>query len=176
MKGKGLVQVYTGIGKGKTTAAVGLSCRSQGHNLKTCWVQFHKEPSRWNSGEYKILKSIGVEVFNFASKHPHFYKNISVFDVREECLKGIKFIRDIYRNKDCRLLVCDEILVSLSGGFLYEDEILSLIEDKPANLELVLTGRGATRKIIQQADLVSVINKKKHPYDSGVPARKGIEY
>jgi len=176
MQRKGLVQVYTGDGKGKTTAAIGLACRARGHNLKVCYVSFQKDPEKWGCGEHKVLKKLGVDVFGFAKKHPHFYKNIDPDDIRRECLKGVEFIKKIYQEKKYDVLILDEINIALCNGFLKEKEILDLMEKKPKNLELVLTGRNATKKIMEKADLVSEVKKTKHPYDSGVKGRKGIEY
>jgi len=176
MKRKGLIQIYTGDGKGKTTAAIGLACRACGHDLKVCYISFHKDPKIWGYGEHKVLKKLGIDVFEFAKKHPHFYKHIALNDVRRECLKGIKFIKKICQEKKYDILILDEINISLREGFLKEKEVLDVLERKPENLELILTGRNATKKMIEKADLVSEIRKIKHPYDSGLKGRKGIEY
>ena len=95
VKRRGLIQVYTGDGKGKTTAAIGLACRACGHNLKVCYVCFHKDPKRWGCGEVRVLKNLGVDVYEFAKKTPRFYKNIDPDDIRKECLEGIKFIKKV---------------------------------------------------------------------------------
>jgi len=172
---KGLIEVYTGDGKGKTTAVIGLACRAIGHNLKVCYIYFHKNPERWGYGEFKILEKIGIDVFGFAKEHPYFDK-VEKEKLREECLKGIKFIKKIYKEKKYDVIICDEILISLRDGFLKEEEIIKIMEEKPENVELVLTGRIATEKIIEKADLVSEIKKIKHPYDKGIKSREGIEY
>ena len=176
MKEKGLIQIYTGDGKGKTTAAVGLAVRARGHNLKVCYVYFHKDPKRWSYGEHKILKRIGVDVFGFAERHPHFYKDIEAGEIRKGCLSGLEFIKKAYKDKRYDLLILDEINISLRDGFLSEKEVMDIVRAKPKKLELVLTGRGATKKIIAKADLVSRVEKVKHPYDTGVQRKKGIEY
>jgi len=170
-----LIEVYTGDGKGKTSAVIGLVCRAKGHNLKVCYIYFHKNPEKWGYGEFKILKKIGVDVFGFAKEHPHFEK-VEKEKLREECLKGIEFIKKIYKEKNYDIVVCDEILISLRDGFLKEEEIIEIMEEKPENIELILTGRYITEKIIEKADLVSEIKKIKHPYDKGIKARKGIEF
>lgn len=175
-KPAGLIQVYTGDGKGKTTAAVGLAVRAVGQGLKVCYLSFYKEPDKWGYGEHRVLKKLGVATFGFAGKHPHFYKNVSKNEVRRECLKAMEFIRKIYQEKEYDILILDEVLVSLHDGFLKEKEVLDILDLKPKDLELVLTGRGATKKIVKKADLVSEIKKVKHPYDSGIKGRKGIEY
>ena len=173
---QGLIQIYTGDGKGKTTSALGLAMRARGHGLKVCYIYFHKEPRKWEYGEHKILKKIGVKVFGFAKEHPYFFKKINPEKVREACLKGLGFVKGIFKSNNYDILILDEILISLRDGFLKEEEILEIFNDKPRNLELVLTGRGATDKIIENSDLVSEIKKIKHPYDKSTKRRKGIEY
>jgi cob(I)alamin adenosyltransferase len=173
---KGLIHIYTGDGKGKTTTAVGLACRARGHDLKVCYVYFCKDPGKCLKGEHRILKKIGVNLYGFAKKYPGFCKNIAPAEVREECLRGLRFILRLYRQNKYDVLVLDEVLVALRDGFLKEEEVINILETKPENLELVLTGRGATKKIMGKTDLVSEIKKIKHPYDSGVGSRKGIEY
>jgi cob(I)alamin adenosyltransferase len=173
---QGLIQIYTGEGKGKTTAAVGLALRSRGHNLKVGYIFFFKDPKKFGYAEIRLLKKLGVKVFGFARKHPHFYKNIGLNSVRRECLKGINFIKKICRDENYDLLILDEIFISLRDGFLKEKEILEVMNLKPRGMELIMTGRGATNKIIKGADLVSIINKKKHYFDAGVKKRKGIEF
>lgn len=176
MKRKGLIQVYTGEGKGKTTACVGLACRAQGQGLKVCYTYFHKDPDKFGYGELKSLKKLGVKVFGFAKKHPHFYRNTDSNVTRKECLKGLEFIKSVFQKNKYNLLVLDEILISLRDGFLKEKEILDLLNSKPKNLEVVISGRGLTQKIAKKVDLISCIEKIKHPYDVGISSRKGIEY
>lgn len=176
MNKKGLIHVYTGDGKGKTTAAVGLAVRARGHNLKVCYVYFHKDPERWKYGEHKILGEIGVDVIGFAEKHPHFYKSLKAGEIRKECLKGLEFIKMAYQKKRYDILILDEINISVRDGFLKEKEVMDIVRAKPEKLELILTGRGAAKNIIKKADLVSKIEKVKHPYDLRVQRRIGIEY
>lgn len=176
MKAKGLIQIYTGDGKGKTTAAVGLACRARGQGLKVCYIYFHKDPEKWGCGELKVLEKLGVTVKGFAKKHPHFNKKVTPKDVRKEYLEGLKFIKKVYKENKYDILILDEINISLRDGFLKEEEALDILNFKPEKLELILTGRGATKKIIKKADLASEIKKIKHPYDSGMKGRKGIEY
>ena len=176
MQAKGLIHIYTGQGKGKTTSAVGLAIRAKGHGLKVCYLYFHKDPQKWDYGEHRILEKLGVAVFGFAEKHPHFYKDISKDEIRMECLKGLEFIKNIFQENKYDIFILDEIIISLRDGFLTEKEVLDILDLKPKNLELILTGRGATDTIIEKADLVSRIEKIKHPYDSGIQRRIGIEY
>lgn len=182
-KRKGLVHIYTGNGKGKTSAALGLVMRAKGHNLNVCWVSFHKHHStNFYYGEYKILKQIGVDVFRFVKycKIHNPYKSEQEFieNARKDCLDAIKFITEkIYKN-NYDVIVLDEILISLREGFLNEDEIINLIKTKPEKSELILTGRCDEKlnKIINFADYVSNIESVKHPYDKKIERRKGIEY
>lgn len=176
MKRKGLVQIYTGEGKGKTTAAVGLAARALGHGLKVCYISFHKDPRKWLCGEIKALKKLGADIYSLARSHPCFDREVSRAALRKECLDGIGFIKKLAGKKGYDLLILDEINICLRDGFLREKELLGLIADKPAKLEIVLTGRGAGGKIIKAADLVTETKKVKHPHDSGIPARRGIEY
>lgn len=176
MEEKGLIQVYTGDGKGKSTAAIGQAVRAAGHGFRVGMVCFFKDPQAFGDGEFGPLQKIGVEAFFFAKKHPHFYKEISPGVVREECLKGLEFIQGLFADETWDMLILDELNVALRDGFLTEAEVLALLEAKPRKLELILTGRGVTEGIMEKADLVSQVKKIKHPYDQGVQGREGIEY
>lgn len=173
---RGLVQVYIGEGKGKTTASIGQAIRALGHNFKVCLVSFFKNPSDFEYGEVKILKDLGVKIYNFAPKHPHFYKDISFKEVRKECLKGLEFIKNIFKKQPFDMLILDEINIALRDGYLKQEEVMGLLHQKPEGLELILTGRGATKEVIARADLVSEIRKVRHPLERGIEKRKGIEY
>jgi cob(I)alamin adenosyltransferase len=176
MKETGLIQVYTGNGKGKSTAAIGQAVRAAGHGLKVGFVSFFKDPDVFGYGEYGSLEKLGVRTFLFARKHPHFYRELDRDDVRRECLGALDSIRELLRDHSWDMLVLDEIIIAVRDGFLTEEEVLSLITQKPEKLELILTGRGATEGIMEKADLVSEVREVKHPYNRGVKSRKGIEY
>ena len=176
MKKKGLIQVYTGTGKGKSTAAIGQAARAAGHGFKVGFISFFKDPEAFGYGEYKSLKKLGIKAFLFARKHPHFYKELKTDDVCRECRQGVEFIRELFQDPSWDMLVLDEINIAVRDGFLKEEDVLSLLEAKPEDLELVLTGRGVTEKIIEKADLVSEVKEVKHPYNQGIKSRKGIEY
>ena len=181
MKEKGLIQVYTGAGKGKSTAAIGQAARAAGHGFKVGFVSFFKDPEAFGPeafgyGEYKSLKKLGIKTFLFAKKHPHFYKELNPDDVCQECSRGLEFIKELFRDLSWDMLILDEINIAVRDGFLKEEAVISLLEKKPEKLELILTGRGATEKIIEKADLVSEVREVKHPYSQGIKSRKGIEY
>jgi cob(I)alamin adenosyltransferase len=176
MEKKGLIQIYTGTGKGKSTAAIGQAVRAAGHGFKVGFLSFFKDPEAFGYGEYKSLEKLGIKTFLFARKHPHFYKELNPDDVCRECSKGLEFIKELFRDPSWDMLVLDELNIALRDGFLKEEEVVSLLDAKPDKLELVLTGRGVTEKIIEKADLVSEVREVKHPYSRGIKSRKGIEY
>lgn len=178
----GMIQIYTGDGKGKTTAAIGLAIRAKGNDLKVCWISFHKDIENFYS-EFKILKKIGIDVFAYAKYCPFLnpFKSEDVLtkNARNDCLKAVKFIKEEIYNRDYDVLILDEILISLREGYLNISEIFDLINSKPNAVELVLTGRcndKELKELIKSADYVSKIEKIKHPYDKGIERRKGIEY
>ena len=176
MKERGFIQVYTGDGKGKSTAAIGQAVRATGHGFKVGFVSFFKDPEVFGYGEYESLQKLGIRTFLFAKKHPHFYKELNPDDVCQECSRGLEFIKELFQDISWDMLVLDEINIAVRDGFLKEEEVLSLLEAKPEKLELVLTGRGATKKIVEKADLVSEVREVKHPYNQGIKSREGIEY
>ncbi|MCM8779906.1 MAG: cob(I)yrinic acid a,c-diamide adenosyltransferase [Candidatus Omnitrophica bacterium] len=175
LKEKGLIQIYTGDGKGKTTQAVGQAVRAAGQGLKVCFIHFFKDPQRFPYGEDRILRKIGIRVFHFAPRHPHFYSYSDKKEISKTCRKACADIKKIFRKK-FDMIVLDEINIALRDGFLKEKEILTLLKTKPAKTHLILTGRGASKNLIKKADLASEIRKIKHPFDKGIKARKAIEY
>lgn len=176
MQKKGFIQVYTGDGKGKTTAAVGLSVRAISHGLKVGWVSFHKDPVKTKSGEVEVLKNLGVDVFSFCKTSRVFDKRVPEMKMHEECLAGLEHVQNMILSGKYDLIVLDEINVSLQCGYLTFTEVKTVLDSRPADLELILTGQGAPAALIRMADLVSRMSKIKHPYDKGIKARKGVDY
>jgi cob(I)alamin adenosyltransferase len=174
---KGLIQIYTGPGKGKTTAAYGLALRAKANKLKVCFISFHKDKKQCRL-VYDLLNKVNISVHCFAPSHPMsgIKKTKDIETLHKQCLKGIEQIKKIFSDNKYDLLIADEINICVRDGFLREKEVLDLMDLKPNNLELVLTGRGATKKMIERADLVSFIKEIKHPFKNGIAARKGIEY
>jgi len=178
-----MIQVYTGDGKGKTTAAAGLAVRAVGAGKKVCLVQFMKGQA---SSEVKVLEGLGVKVFRFGGKNFVDKKNPSKEDV-EEARKGLDIVNTICRGEAClargpitigpyEIVIIDEILVAVFFKLISEEDVLKLMKSTPPEIELVLTGRGATPRMIELSDLVTEMKCVKHPYDKGVMARKGIEF
>lgn len=172
----GLIHIYTGDGKGKTTAAVGLATRALGKGMAVCYVSFHKRPEKYGYSEMQSLEKLGAKVINLVKGHPHLDKSLSVDVIKQETAESISVISNLMAQKIYDLLILDEILISVRDKFLNEAILIDLIQNKPEELELVLTGRGATGNVIDLAHYVTSMEKIKHPYDQGTESRRGIEY
>lgn len=176
MKKLGLIHIYTGDGKGKTTSAVGLAVRALGSGLKVCYCSFHKRPEKYGYAEMDSLKKLGATVLNYAKGHPHLDQSIDEQQIKEEVPKALLDIEDRLSSTHYDLLIMDEIIISVRDLYLDETLLLDFIKNKPENTELVLTGRGATEKVMELADYVTFCKKIKHPYDRKIGSRKGVEY
>ena len=170
---KGLVQVYTGNGKGKTTAALGLCLRAAGREMKSLVIQFMKGQKY---GELEAVKSLnglitieqmGLDTFIHVS-------GPSAEDVAM-AQKGLERARRAMKDNEADILVLDEINVAVYFRLIKIEEVLELIGGKPESMELVLTGRYAAPQVIGRADLVTRMECVKHYYEDGIPARDGIE-
>lgn len=173
---KGLVHIYTGKGKGKTTAAIGLGIRAYGRGFKVLMVQFLKGAE---TGEMYTLKKLepgfllyrGTEIRKFT------------WNMTEEELKQtrknqqdiLNYAMDAAMCGGWDMVILDEILGTISSGMIDLGEVVRFLKDKPDSFELVLTGRNAPAELIELADYVSEIEAVKHPMEKGIPARKGIE-
>jgi cob(I)alamin adenosyltransferase len=169
----GLIHIYTGDGKGKTTAAIGLALRAKGANLSVLVAQLFKK----NTSEAKALKGKGIDYLSYSSAHPFFkkYSKQELEDEVEKCSFFVKKVFEMARTKSYDMVVLDEIGPALAYNLVNENELVELIKSKPEKTELVMTGRGFPDSILQLADYVTEMRKIKHPYDKGVSARKGIE-
>ena len=174
-KRDGLIQVYTGKGRGKTTSAAGQAVRALGHNLNVGYVTFFKGGKKFAPGIVKVLRGLGIDVRNFCEEHPSFGK-VSEKEARESCLNGLNYVRSFLEKEKPDLVILDEIIISLRDGFVKKDELESFLDRKPEHVELVLTGRGAPDFLIERANLVSRIECVKHPGDEGIIARQGFDY
>lgn len=169
-----MVEVYTGDGKGKTTAAFGLALRALGHGLKVLCIQFMKGDP--NYGEVIISKRLpNFELIQ--SGLPTFVKkgNPSPEDLRL-AKEGFEKAKKTIKDGKYDIIILDEINVAMDYGLIEIEEVEKLIKECPENIELILTGRYAPKRIIELADLVSEIKEVKHYYKRGIQARKGIEY
>ena len=171
---KGLVQIYTGNGKGKTTAAMGTIIRAAGHGLRVLLVSFMK--GDYSYGEYNTLSKIpNVEVSLFGFRNLIDPSNVKP-EEKEQAGMALAKAREAVCSGEYDLVVLDEVNVALGYNLIEVDEVIGLIEDKPPAVELILTGRYADNRLIELADLVTEMVKVKHPFDKGIEARKGIEY
>ncbi len=170
--GLGLIQIYTGKGKGKTTAALGLAVRAVGHKFKVAIIHFMKI---WDYGEVKSLRKLGIDLFRYGTTELIDPKNPSPIDY-EEANKALLKTEELMEKSDYDILILDEINVAIDFSLIPLKRVVELLDKKPDSLELVLTGRNCPQELIERADLVSFIDEIKHPYQSGIEARKGIEF
>ncbi|MFC1903519.1 cob(I)yrinic acid a,c-diamide adenosyltransferase [Chloroflexota bacterium] len=171
---KGMVQVFTGNGKGKTSAALGSVLRALGHGLKVHIVFFMK--GQYPYGEFKTLAKLpNVDIASFGFRCLTDRANVRPEEI-EQAKLALSTAREAMLSGKYDLIVLDEVNVALYFKLIELDEVVRLINEKPPTVELILTGRYAESKIIEMADLVTEMAKLKHPYDKGIPARKGIEY
>ncbi len=178
MPGKGLVHVYTGFSKGKTTAAIGLALRALGQGLSVLVVQFLKGGGSV-SGEIKMLSKIpGAEIIRFADqRHPLFCKEgCNIGELKKSIRRGFSLVREKLSSGEYDMAVLDEINNCVKEGWLEAEDLASFIKEKPEGLELVLTGRGCPEEIIELADYVTEMTVIKHPAENGLKARRGIEF
>jgi len=174
---KGLVIVYTGGGKGKTSAALGLVLRAVGYNHKVCMVQFVK--GSWHYGELDSAKRLAPE-FEMITAGKGFVGILDDKSPREEHVKAANDTLMISREKilsgKYNVVILDEINYAVQLELLKLDDVIDLIKSKPAELDLVLTGNHATKEVIELADLVTEMKEIKHPFKSGLKAKKGIDF
>ena len=177
MSEKGLVIVYTGGGKGKTTAALGLVLRAVGYNHKACMVQFVK--GSWHYGELDSAKRLAPE-FELITAGKGFVGILDDKSPREEHIKAANDTLAISREKimsgKFNVVILDEINYAIQLELLKLDDVIDMIKSKPAELDLVLTGDHAAKEVIDLADLVTEMKEIKHPFKSGIKAKKGIDF
>lgn len=173
---KGLIHIYTGEGKGKTTAAFGLAMRAAGHDKKVLIMQFLKSIKK-DSGEIALAKKFNIKVIKFKEQtSPLFDSKVKLSELRMSIKKAINVSVKEIKSNSYDLIIMDEFNTLLSNGFATIEDVNNLLEVKPERLELVFTGRGAPKELIKIADYVTEMKMIKHPFNSGVKARKGIEF
>jgi len=170
---KGYIHIYTGPGKGKTTAALGLGLRAAGAGLKVHMIQFMK------GRRYSELDAV-EKIPNFTiSQHGRdefvSKENPEQIDI-DLAQKGFVKAQEIIKNGKYDMVILDEINVAIDYNLVPLDDLLKLIEEKPEKLELILTGRHAHPELVKIADLATEMLEIKHPYQNGVQARKGVDY
>jgi len=174
-KEKGLILINTGDGKGKTTAALGLGLRTIGHKHKVAIIQFIK--GGWEPGESSALKIFGDKLKFHACGEGFTWetqdRNKDIKLVNSSWVKALSYIKD----SNYKLIILDEIIVAIKLGYIDEDEVINGVNLRPELTHVVLTGRGASKKLIDSADLVTEMKLIHHPFrEQGVKAQEGIEY
>ncbi|MGB8648286.1 MAG: cob(I)yrinic acid a,c-diamide adenosyltransferase [Anaerolineae bacterium] len=173
----GLVIVYTGDGKGKTTAALGMAFRAIGRGWKVLMVQFGK--GSWHYAELDTAKRLAPDL-EIIPMGKGFYKILDDHYTEDEhrtaAHDGLEFARNKMLSGEYDLLILDEVNGTVTAGLLTVQDVLGFLDERPQDLSLVLTGRNAAPEIIERADLVTEMREIKHPYQKGILAQKGIDY
>ena len=173
----GLVIVYTGGGKGKTTAALGMALRAVGHNQKICIIQFIK--GSWHYGELNSIKRLEPEV-EFHTIGKGFVGIIDDTSPKEvhqkEAKEATRVSKEKIQSGKFNTVILDEVNYAIDLGLIDVSDVLGLIKSKPEDLNLVLTGNHARNEIIEIADLVTEMKEIKHPFKSGIKAKKGVDF
>ena len=174
-KEKGLIIITTGQGKGKTTAALGMALRTLGHNHKVAIIQFIK--GGWEPGEALALKVFGDQLIfqacgeGFTWETQDRDKDTNL--IKSSWTKALNYLRD----STFKLVILDEIIVAIKLGYIEEDEVIKGVTSRPNLTHVVLSGRGASKKLIDSADLVTEMKLIHHPFkEQGIKAQEGIEY
>ncbi len=174
---KGYIQIYTGNGKGKTTAAVGLATRAAGNKYRVCMVQFLKSDA---TGELESAKLMApyFTIHRFERPTGFFWtlNDQEKLELKEDIQEAYKFCIKQLEEGNCDILIMDEIMGTLSNGLITEEQLIELIDKKPDDVELIMTGRNVPESIMQRANLVTEMKDLKHYFNEGVPARRGIEF
>lgn len=168
---QGYIQVYTGNGKGKTTAAMGLALRGAGAGLQVFVGQFLKQGDYSEIKALSLFENVTVEQFGMGK----FVRGMPSEEEKAAARKGYARLYEILSGNAHDLVIVDEGNVAVACQLLTEDELLGLMDLKPENVELVITGRGATPAVVKRADLVTEMLEIKHYFHQGITARKGIE-
>ena len=177
MSEKGLVIVYTGNGKGKTTAALGMALRAIGYDHKVCMLQFIK--GSWHYGEMNSSKKLEPN-FELIAVGKGFVGILDDNSPREEhekyAAEAVRICREKIFSEKYDVIILDEVNYAITLGLIDVQEIIKIIKEKPSELDLVLTGRDVKEEIVELADLVTEMKEIKHPFKSGIKAKKGIDF
>lgn len=171
-----MIIVNTGNGKGKTTAAIGQIVRSLGRGWRVCLIQLFKGKEFY--GEQKLFTRLpGLDFHSFAPRHPFCFPNVTREKACKGCADALDFFRSVAEGKKrYQLIVLEEFNIALREGYIDLDELLSIIDRLDEVTHVLITGRGAPKRLIQKADMVTEMKEIKHPFQTGKRARKGIEF
>ena len=169
-----MIQIYCGDGKGKTTAAVGLSVRAAGRGRRVVFAQFLKSA---DSGERAVLAGLPTVALVPVPQSMKFTFQMDPDERRAEAGRQAALLeRAAALSAGADLLVLDELCAALNAGMVPLDRVLSLLDGRPEGLEVVITGRNPPQALLDRADYITEMKKHRHPYEQGTPARKGIEW
>ena len=169
---QGLIQIYMGDGKGKTSSALGLAVRMAGCGGKTAIIQFMKG---WEYSEVKGLSYLPGVYLVQTGRPDYVYPDAVAPEDYTEAERGLRAARKFLSSGEYDLVILDEISVALSFGLVRTEEVLELIQEKPRHVELVLTGRNPPPELVALADLVTDMREVRHPYTRGILSRRGID-
>ena len=173
-KTKGLVAVFTGNGKGKTTAALGLAFRALGNEHRVCIIQFIK--GSWKYGEMETAKKFTPLLDFHVMGRGFTWKSDDLEKDKQVALEAWEFAKEVIKDNKYSMVILDELTYLPHYKILDEQEILAVLKNKPEELHVVITGRYASDDLIGFADLVTEMKEIKHPYQSGIKAQKGFEF
>ncbi len=169
---KGYCHIYTGNGKGKTTAAIGLTIRSLGHNKKVAIIQFMKDDKNYGEFQYLHDKILFLQMGRNEFVDYDNPEDIDIKLAKEALIKA----NEIVQSAEYDLVILDEINVAVMFSLIDEKSVLDIMKNKPESMELILTGRGATKEMMEFADLVTEMKEIKHYFSKGILGREGVEY
>jgi cob(I)alamin adenosyltransferase len=170
---KSLLLVNTGDGKGKSTAAFGTALRALARGWRVAVVQFLKSGA-WNVGEEKIGRRLGVDWF--AAGDGFTWDSTDLDETRAKAVAAWKFAQELVERGEHQLVILDEATYAMTWGWIETDEVVRVLTGRPEHVTVIVTGRDAPAALINAADTVTEMRKVKHAFDTGVPARKGIDY
>lgn len=171
---KGLLIVNTGNGKGKTTAALGMVFRALGHGMRVCVIQFIK--GTWKYGELISAKRFEDLLEFYAMGNGCTWQSDDLNKDKAMAIEAWSFAKEKIGSNAYELIVLDELTYLVKYGIVDENEVVDILKARPENLHVVVTGRDASEKLIEAADLVTQMVVEKHPFKSGVEAQKGVEF
>lgn len=171
---KGYIQVYTGNGKGKTTAAIGQAVRSAGFGLKCYMLQFMKDFPYNEKTSLKRLEDL-ITIKQICKDDWVFRKELPPEEEKQKALTALLEAKELMLKKEYDLIILDEVCVSIYFGLLEKEDVIDFVNVKPETVELILTGRYCPEELIEKADLVTDMKEVKHYYRQGVISRRGID-
>jgi cob(I)alamin adenosyltransferase len=171
---KGIFAVFTGEGKGKTTAALGLVFRALGHGHKVTLIQFIK--GNWHCGEHSLAEKFPDQLELHVTGKGFTWQSKDLAEDTALAQKAWQLARTVIAAGQAQLVILDELTYLIRYGMVEEAEILEAIKNRPANMHIVVTGRHASENLMNAADLVTEMKEVKHPYKNGIQAQKGFDY